>query len=167
MGRILGGVPAWVYVLLVALIVLGVRRLRTREVPVAVALIPAVAFSLWSVIGASAYAAMAGAPVAALTWLGGAVAGAASAFVAPEPRGMRLANGRVRLPGSLNPLTLYIIVFVARFSCGAWAAIDPTQARLATGVGIAVGAVMTARLVTAIVRWQKGVGTSDLQSTTR
>ena len=154
MVRILGGAPAWVYVLLAVLVVLGLRRLRTREVPVAVALIPAVAFTVWSIAGVGSYAAIFGISTAALAWLGGGAVGVATALILPEPRGQRLTNSRVRLPGSAIPLILYTLVFIARFACGAWAAIVPGRAALATGIGIAVGAAMTARLITAIIRWR-------------
>ena len=154
MGMIVGGAPAWVYILLVVLILLGARRLRSREVPIAVALLPAVAFLVWSVVGAVSYAAGAGAAAAALAWFGGAAVGAISTALVPEPRGVRLPGGRVALPGSWLPLVSYLGVFVLRFACGAWAAIRPEQAMLATGVSVAIGAVMTARLVLAIVRWR-------------
>ena len=57
---IVTGAPTWVYILLVALVVLGVRRLRTREVPVLVALVPSAAFLIWSIVGAHAFAVAAG-----------------------------------------------------------------------------------------------------------
>ncbi|WP_374944070.1 hypothetical protein [Sphingomonas sp.] len=150
---VLGGAPAWVYVLLVGLIVLGVRRLRTREVPVVVAVIPPIAFLAWSIVGAIALSHRAGPGVAASAWFGGALLGVLSAMVLPEARGIRLTGGRVRQPGSWLPLILYMAVFVARFACGAWAALIPEQAAIATATGVAVGAAMTARLVTSVFRW--------------
>lgn len=149
---IAGGAPAWVYVLLVVLIVLGVRRIRTREVPVIVALIPAAAFLIWSIAGVLAFARIGGAPVAIASWLVGAAFGVLTALAVPEPPGERQPGGRVRIPGSWLPLILYIGVFVARFACGAWAAIVPAQVLLATGIGIAIGAGMTARLIVAVAR---------------
>lgn len=150
---VLGSAPAWVYVLLVGLIVLGVRRLRTREVPVVAAVIPVVAFLAWSIVGAIALSDRAGPGIAASAWFGGALMGVLSATVLPEARGIRLAGGRVRQPGSWLPLVLYMAVFVARFGCGAWAALIPEQAALATATGVGIGAAMTARLVTSVLRW--------------
>ena len=147
------GAPAWVYILLAGLIFLGVRRLRTREVPVAVALLPSIAFLLWSVTGAWMFAAIAGGAVAGATWLGGAVFGVASTALIVEPRGERLQDGRVRLPATAVPLVLYLAVFGVRFACGAWAAIVPADRVLATGIGVAISAAMTARLVMAVRRW--------------
>lgn len=151
---VLGGAPAWIWLLLVALIGLGVRRLRTREVPLAVALIPALAFFGWSLFGAAGFAASAGAATARTAWVGGLAAGALSAMLLPETRGIRLPGGRVRQPGSRLPLALYLTVFVARFVCGAWAAINPAQATIALATGVAIGAAMTGRLVTNIARWR-------------
>ena len=154
MGQILGAAPTWVYGLLAVLVVLGVRRLRTREVPIAVALLPALVFLVWSIAGALFFAEAAGTGTAFLAWFGGASLGALSAVAVPEPRGLRVAGQRVSLPGSWLPLVSYMIVFVARFACGTWAAISPGQAHLANGVSIAIGAVMTARLVLAVARWR-------------
>ena len=146
-GSILGGAPAWVWILLAGLIALGVRRLRTREVPLAVALIPGIAFLVWSILGAMDFARWTG-PVPALAALvGGLLIGIASTRVVPEPATARLADGRVRQAGSPLPLILYLAVFVVRFACGAWAAIRPAEAELATAIGITVGAAVTGRLL--------------------
>ncbi|KQN19491.1 hypothetical protein ASE86_13600 [Sphingomonas sp. Leaf33] len=152
-SSIVTGAPPWVYALLVGLVILGVRRLRTREVPVAVALLPSIAFLIWSLVGVAMFARYAGIVPAGGAWLLGAAIGAASAVLLPEPAGERLAGGRVRLPGSAVPLVLYLGVFVVRFACGAWAAIAPASADLATGIGIAVGAAVMARLIVGITRW--------------
>ncbi|HEX8578351.1 MAG TPA: DUF6622 family protein [Allosphingosinicella sp.] len=148
------GAPGWVYILLAALVALGIRRLKTRETPLLVALIPSAAFLIWSVVGASAFAAHTGVALAVAAWVAGALCGGASGVFLPEPRGERLANGRVRQPGSWLPLILYICVFLVRYACGAWGAIVPAQANMATAIGIAVGAAMTARLVIGVIRWR-------------
>lgn len=148
------GAPSWVYLLLIALIVLGVRRLKTRDVPLVVALIPSGAFLIWSLVGASAFAGRAGFLFAATSWATGAVGGGVSAIVVPEARGERLPNGRIRQPGSWLPLIMYLGVFVIRFACGAWAAVVPEQAGTATAIGIAVGAAVTMRLIVGIARWR-------------
>jgi hypothetical protein len=153
-GAVASGAPLWVYALLLVLIVLGVRRLRTREMPLVAALIAPAAFLIWSVAGAVALANRAGVGMAALAWLGGIAVGVFSNMLLSEPRGIRLSNGRVQLPGSRLPLALYMMVFLARFACGAWAALRPADSMLATATGVGIGAVMTARLVMAVFRWQ-------------
>jgi len=159
-GQIATGAPIWVYILLAVLILLGVRRLRTRAVPTAVALIPSIAFLLWSIAGVVAFAAHAGFLPAVGAWLAGAVVGAAGGVVLPDPRGQRLPGGYVRQPGSPVPLILYLVVFTIRFACGAWAAIAPAQASLATAIGIAVGAAVMARLLVGVARWMPAPATT-------
>ena len=151
---IVTGAPAWVYVLLVVLILLGARRLRTREMPVIVAMIAPAAFLAWSIAGVIVFAAQAGAGIAVGAWFAGAAVGALTAVLLPEPRGQRLRGGTVCFSGSWVPLILYVGVFVVRFACGAWAAIKPEQAVIATTIGVAVSAAMTTRLVVGVTRWR-------------
>ena len=151
--QVLNGAPVWAYALLVVLILLGVRRLKARDVPVFVAVIPVAAFLIWSVFGALSFAAIAGGAFAAAAWFGGAATGAVSAKLLPDARGVRLPGRRVHLTKSWIPLMLYMLVFVVRFACGAWAAMNPAQAVLATGIGVAVSAAMTARLAMSVRFW--------------
>ena len=151
------GAPLWVYALLVGLIALGIQRLQSREVPLFIALLPSIAFLAWSLLGAHILAETAGNGFAALSWFGGAAVGVFSAFVLPEPRGGRRPGGRILLPATWLPLALYLLVFVARFACGVWAALRPAQALTATAIGLAIGAAMTARLIVAVVRWRQPI----------
>lgn len=153
--RMLSGAPVWVWIILAVLVVIGIRRLRTREVPAAVALIPAAAFLIWSVVGAVAFARWAGPGPAAIAWMGGAALGVASMALAPGATAVRLPDGRVRQPGSVAPLIQYVLVFCARFACAAWAAMRPEHAVLATGLGIGVSAALTGRLVAGVARWMR------------
>jgi hypothetical protein len=154
MTQILSGAPVWVYFLLVGLIILGVRRLQTRTVPIAVALIAPAAFLVWSLFGATSFGGQFGAIFAAAIWLGGAALGAVSGYLVPEPQGERLPGKRVSLPGTWMPLATYMLVFVLRFACGAWAAIVPAQAFTAGAIAVGISAFMTARLVVAVLRWR-------------
>jgi hypothetical protein len=148
------GPPVWVWPLLVALVLLGVRRLRMREVPLVAALLPPAIFLGWSAMGLASFAGRVGFAWAATAWLAGAALGAASTALVAEPRGERLPGGRVRQYGSAVPLALYMAVFVIRFVCGAWEALRPEHADLATGIGIASGAAVMARLVVGVLRWR-------------
>jgi hypothetical protein len=154
MTQILSGAPIWVYFLLIGLITLGVRRLKTRTVPVFVALIAPTAFLVWSLVGASSLASSYGTTFAASIWLVGATIGAVSGYLVPEPQGQKLPNRRVTLPATWMPLITYMTVFILRFACGAWAAIVPTQAFYAGAVAAAISAMMTARLIVAVLRWR-------------
>ncbi len=153
-GAILGGAPAWVYVLLVVLIALGIRRLKVREVPIIVALIPVFAFSAWSVIGVITLVTKHGAYPAVAAWIIGLLIGVISALILPEARATRTAGGRIRQLASWSPLILYLTVFGGRFACGAWASIEPDRAFTADAVGTAIGAAMTARLIISVFQWR-------------
>ena len=152
-GQIATGAPPWVWVLLAGLVLLGIRRLRTREMPAVLAVLPAIAFLGWNLWNAYAYTRVAGAAFMLAVVAAGAAIGAASAVALPEPRGQRLPGNRVRLPGTALPLLLYLTVFAARFGCGAWAAIVPGAAARAAGLALAVGAAATARLIVGVARW--------------
>lgn len=89
---------------------------------------------------------------------GGASLGVVTTLFLAEPRGERRRHGRVLLPATWLPLILYLAVFVARFACGAWAAIRPDQALVATAVATAISAAMTARLIAAVARWRYSDG---------
>jgi hypothetical protein len=154
MMQILNGAPVWVYPLLIGLIILGVRRLRTRTVPVFLALIAPAAFLLWSLSGAASFGASFGMGYAVSIWIASAALGAVSGYLIPEPQGERVAGKRVTLPASWIPLLTYMTVFVLRFACGAWAAIVPAQAFYAGAVGLTISAAMSARLVVAVLRWR-------------
>ena len=153
-GMIVQGAPGWVWVLLMALVALGVRRLRTRETPQAVAMIAPVAFLVWSIVGAIGFAGAAPPIFAATALIGGAAIGAASGVLLPDRHATRLPGGRVRQPGSPVPLILYVSVFVVRFACGAWAVIEPDQATMATAIGVAVSSATSARLIVGVLRWR-------------
>lgn len=153
-AEIARGAPTWVYVLLIALIILGVRRLKARETPVLVALIPSTAFLVWSIVGATMFAGRAGIIASASAWLAGGIIGGISGIFLPEPRGEYLPGRRVRQAGSWLPLVLYLGVFSVRFACGAWAAMVPSQANTATAIGIAAGAAVMMRLLIGVARWR-------------
>ena len=152
-GAILGGAPTWVYILLVVLIALGIRRLKVREVPIIVGLMPVFAFSVWSVVGLVRLMMNNDSYPAVAAWLGGLLLGVISALVLPEARATRIVGGRVCQPASWSPLILYLTVFVGRFACAAWAAIKPDDAVTANAIGTAIGAAMTARLIMSVIQW--------------
>ena len=147
------GAPGWVWLLLIVLIVLGIRRLRTREVPAAVALLPLVGFGSWSLVSLWPFAA-AGLAVALGSWLGGALLGTLSALAVPEPRGERLPHRRIRLPG---PACRSSSISACSPSASSAVLGRPSTRRkrtAATAIGVGVGAAMFARLAIAVARWR-------------
>ena len=117
------GAPVWVWPLLIALIALGVSRMREREMPVwRLLLLPAIlmAVSLISLIsgevtGADLSAAMAGAVFGLLAgWWSMRFAAVA-----------RLAGNRVRVKGEFVSLIAILGIFASRFAAGTLAATAP------------------------------------------
>ncbi len=129
--------PAWVFVLLAALIALGVQQCFARTVsPVRVAVLP-VAMVLLAALGVrSAFAAQ---PWALLAWAGVAAAVLAVMLRRPAPAGMRwdAAARRFALPGSAVPLLLILAIFITKYAVAVALAVQPgAAASLAVAVGV-------------------------------
>lgn len=115
---ILQHTPAWVYVLFVVLLGLGLVSLKSRTVKIWRPLIAPAVFIAWGVYGlvlrmdASAllplYWAGAAGIAALLTWYGTNLDG-----MEPDP-----AQGRVRIEGSAFPLVRNMVLFFAKYAIG-------------------------------------------------
>lgn len=117
------GAPVWVWPLLVALVALGVSRLREREMPVwRLLLLPAI-LSTVSVLGIIARD-LSGAE------LGASLAGAVAGLLAGgwSMRGVavvRLARNRIRVKGEAVSLVAILGIFASHFAAGTLAATAP------------------------------------------
>ena len=117
------GAPVWVWPLLLALVALGVSRMRDREVPVwRLWLLPTVlaGIAVMSIIGAP----MSGPGLSAA--IAGGLAGLAAGWwsmraVAPA----RLAGNRVRVQGECVSLIAILTIFSTRFVAGTLSATNP------------------------------------------
>lgn len=123
---ILSNTPNWVWVLLAALVVLGLAQVPSRRVsaPVVlilpVAIIASTAFALLAAFGPEIQVAIFG--VCAV------LAGVAlNALVLHSPRNVTwdAATGRYYVPGSWLPLVLILVIFAARFAVGMARATKP------------------------------------------
>lgn len=135
---ILQHTPAWVYVLFVVLLALGLVSLKTRTVKIWRPLVAPAVFIAWGVYGlllrldASAllplYWAAAAAIAMLLAWYGTNLD-----RMEPDP-----AHGRVRIEGSAFPLARNMVLFFAKYAIGvaiAQAALD-TQTLYALDVAV-------------------------------
>lgn len=145
MADSLARVPVWAFVVLAVLIALGVRRLTERRVGRFVALLPTLAFGIWSLSSLPHLAAMAGWVATSAIWIGGVALGAASLRLLSEPPATALPDGNVLLPATVIPLILYLIVFAAKFGLAFGAAIDAKFAAAYIGAALAVSALMAGR----------------------
>lgn len=131
--------PPWVWLLLAALLALGLSQLRTRTVSRARLLaLPAALLGLGLFATATTFQPAALALAAwALALAGGAMLGRRL----PPPAGARWdAAGRsLRLPGSALPLLVIVTIFALRYSVGAALALHPAW-RAAPAVALPLAA---------------------------
>jgi hypothetical protein len=111
---IVSGIPWWVLPLRGLLIAIGVRALKTRYVPLPVALIAPVAFTIW---GAITLLRAKPDVVPVLSFVIAAIVGIAIAIVTTWNRDVvvDLVGRRVCLPGSYVPLIRNLAIFSAKF----------------------------------------------------
>jgi hypothetical protein len=116
--------PAWVWLILAALILLGLLQARDHVVPRARVIVQPVALgalSLWGVAGAFGLHAMVEGP-----WLAGLLLGLAATRVFHLPRQVQaLPDGRFAIGGSLIPLAMLMAVFFMRYAVNVSIAIAP------------------------------------------
>lgn len=137
---ILEHTPLWVWAVFVAVVFLGLRQARTRNVSIARAtILPVVmiVLSLSGVLGAFGQV-----PFAWAAWAIGLVLTLALAGKAVAVRGaVRSAQpGFLHIPGSFLPVALILAVFVTKYSAGVALAINPSLAAN-TGVAVALSLV--------------------------
>ncbi|WP_310449903.1 DUF6622 family protein [Sulfuritalea sp.] len=128
-SRILANTPAWVWGLLLALLLLGVSQARARRPTPPRLLILPLLMCLLSLAGT--WSSFGPAPAVTLAWAVAAavVGGLASRLPAPRGSGFDSATDRFLLPGSWLPMALILAIFVLRYALGVMLAIDPDLAR--------------------------------------
>lgn len=122
--QILQHTPAWVWMLLVALLYLGYLQSRTRTVPRArlfalpVAMLALSLYSLFATFGA--------ARLGVAAWLAGGMLAALLRRFVRRPAGAGYApdTRAYTIPGSWLPLTLMLAIFLTRYAVAAAIAID-------------------------------------------
>ncbi len=144
-GRVVSGTPAWVWAVLVLLIVLGWRRLKPRRTRLALAALAPTAFLLWSLTTAAGLGDAAGIREVWGVWVAAFAAGAASAPIRLGPRPTPLPDGAFLFPGTPFPLIVYAGVFTARYTLGVTAAFRPDLANALGLAGLAISAVTAGR----------------------
>lgn len=123
---ILRNTPSWAWMVLAALVLLGVMQLRDRTQGLAratIAPLAITAFSLWA--ATSAFARSPLAAEALWLWLLAAVALAALLAMAPSSARYDAASRTFRLPGSWIPMVLFLGVFLARYVVAVRLALNP------------------------------------------
>ena len=117
--------PLWVLAVLAVLTIFGVQGLRPRSLPIwRVAIVPAV-FVLWGVI--SVLSRSAAFPIGIVDWLITGAAGLAIAWSTTRLDSVEIdrVRRRIRLPGSVVPLTRNLLIFLAKYALTAAMAVVP------------------------------------------
>ncbi|MDE2396932.1 MAG: hypothetical protein KGL43_24680 [Burkholderiales bacterium] len=138
--------PPWVWLLLAALVALGLAQTRTRRVTRGRLL--ALPLAMMALGLASTATALAANPAAASTWLAGLAAFGAIGLRLPRPAQARwlVAEQRLELPGSFGPLALMLSIFALRYVSAValvlhpdWRSLASVQAALAASYGALAG----------------------------
>ena len=135
-SQVLKGTPAWVWAVLVALIVLGVKQLRARTVSRYSVLIAPVVFLFVGLMAAGR------GPLGFSAWALMLLAAAAFTFSEWQPTaGARydVSTDRLNLPGSVIPMLLMLAIFLLNYVINVTLAINPAlRAELPWQVGPAI-----------------------------
>ena len=135
-SQVLKSTPVWVWAILVALIVLGVKQLRPRTVSRYSLLIAPVVFLFVGLIAAGR------GPLGFLAWALTLLATAAFTFFVWQPTaGARYSpsTDHLHLPGSVIPMLLMLAIFLLNYVINVALAINPAlRAELPWQVGPAV-----------------------------
>lgn len=135
-SQVLKGTPVWVWAILVALIVLGVKQLRARVVSRYSVLIAPVVFLFVGLMAAGRGA------VGFSAWALTLLATAAFTFFVWRPTGgarYDARTDRLNLPGSVIPMLLMLAIFLLNYVINVTLAINPLlRAELPWQVGPAI-----------------------------
>jgi Family of unknown function (DUF6622) len=137
MAQTIQHTPGWVWVLLLALICLGLLQSRTRTVPKARLLVLPLAMLALSLY--SLFATFGPLRLGLTAWLVGGMLSLLLHRVLGSPAGAGYApdTRRYTVPGSWTPLTLMLAIFLARYAVAAATAIDASLLRASALVAAA------------------------------
>lgn len=135
--------PPWVFALLAGLIVFGLMQVRTRGVPMWLALLLPAAMLVLSLSGVVQY--VGPSPAALAAWAAGVAAGTALSLTAigRNVATYDAAQGRLTVAGSWVPLLVILGIFLVRYAMGVGRAMNFEAARDTTillAVSVLLGA---------------------------
>lgn len=144
-GLVLSNTPWWAFAILTLLIVLGVRRLKTRVRSLGMAFITPAIFFVWGLSNVAAYSRDHSPLIGSLTLVGGLAAGWLSARLYSSETGELQDDRRFLFRGTPEPLITYMAIFVIRFGLEVWEGFVPAAAATAGGLAISLSALMAGR----------------------
>lgn len=144
-GLVVAATPWWAYAVLVLLVVLGVRRLKSRARRPLLAFIAPSAFFVWGLANLASYARAHSAVVGVAVLVGFLGLGWVSARWFTSERIEPLDDGRFLFHSTPEPLATYMAVFIIRFGLEVWTGFVPSAGAVARGMAIAVSALVAGR----------------------
>jgi len=155
--RLLAGTPAWVWLLLAALLWLGAAQSVARQVSVARATALPAALGVLSLAGVAIT--FHGAAIALAGWAAGLAMALTLGTPLVAPTGARRAaqGAGLHVPGSWVPMALLLALFGVKYGVGASLAFSPELARhsaFAAGIGFAYGSFSGLFLARAASLWR-------------
>lgn len=137
--------PVWAWLVLALLCLLGIRRLRTRATSIwGLVATPAI-FLSWSFVGAIRFGQALGLGVALACWAACIAVGLLSFRLVGPPPSTWLDEHRVVRPGSIGPLSVYLVIFGVRYGLEVWAGFFPERATLAAALALVLSGFMAGR----------------------
>lgn len=149
--------PPWVFALLAGLIVFGLMQVRTRGVPMWLALLLPAAMLVLSLSGVVQY--VGPSPAALAAWAAGVAAGTALSLkaIGRNVATYDAAKGRLTVAGSWVPLLVILGIFLVRYAMGVGRAMNFEAARDTTillAVSVLLGAFSGYFLARGILFWR-------------
>jgi hypothetical protein len=141
-GAIATHTPVWVFVLLAALVALGIQAMRPRVVDPRRMLITPLVFIVWGLVGLVAKPHFGATLVA--EWAALLLCGLALGWSTTRLSGLRVdrATGRAHLPGSPALLVRVLLVFFVKYALNASMAMNPDMAGRLALWDVAVSGLM-------------------------
>jgi hypothetical protein len=140
--------PAYVGLVFLLLLVMGVRRLKPRRTHLALAALAPAGFLIWS-LSTAAMMLLTEDPWPALaSWGLGFALGVASRPIRTVPRPTHLGGWHFVYCATWQPLAFYMLLFIARYGLGIWAGFVPSLASYLSVVGLGLSAFTAGRTVT-------------------
>ena len=139
--------PLYVWVLLALLLLLGVRRLKSRRAHLALVALAPMGFFTWSVLAAGLRFHGEGKETAVVAWAVAFLAGSLSGPIRTVPRPRHVHGWIFQYAATALPLTLYMLLWATRYGLGIWAGFEPAMAGTLGLVGLALSAFTAGRTI--------------------
>lgn len=137
--------PTYVWVFLVLLLFLGVRRLKERRTHLALAALAPMGFFTWSAFAAGLLFFSGETGTALIAWPVAFWAGALSGPIRTVPWPTHVNGWVFAYAPTALPLILYLLIWATRYGLGIWAGFEPAMAENLGLLGLTLSALTAGR----------------------